>query len=179
MTIYDLLKNSSPSMAKHFKESEEGTKKNTEDIHNLETRVTTLENGSVSGGSSTVYKPFTKALAIQDDFELKHKDINGQSYTAYYIYVSMDSVTNEKFHFTPSFTPHCVKYVEEADTKVYIEVPIMDFEDDIYMNPDKLGVAITRQYNSDGNLGYIDLLVTKKLWDSLVSGSTTMYEVYL
>ena len=50
MTIYDLLKNSSPSMAIHFRESEENTKKNTEDITKLNTRVTNLENGGGSGG---------------------------------------------------------------------------------------------------------------------------------
>lgn len=178
MTIYELLKNSSPSMAKHFRESEDSTKKNTEDITKLNTRVTTLENGS-SGGSSTVYEPFTKMLTVQGDFELKNKIINGQNYTAYYMYVSMSSVTNNKFHFTPSFSPHCAKYVEEADTRVYIEVPVMDFEDEVYLNPDKLGIAITRQYDSEENLSDFDLLVTKKLWDSLVSGTSTMYEVYL
>lgn len=178
MTIYDLLKNSSPSMARHFRESEENTKKNTEDITKLNTRVTTLETGS-SGGSSTVYEPFTKLLAVQGDFELKHKIINEQNYNAYYMYVSMSSVTNNNFYFTPSFTPHCAKYVEAGDTGVYIEVPVMDFEDEVYLNPDKLGIAITRQYDADGKLGDFDLLVTKKLWDSLTSGSSTMYEVYL
>ena len=79
MTIYELLKNSSPSMAKHFKESEEGTKKNTEDITKLETRVSTLETGG-SGGSSTVYEPFITTLKRQDTFELKHKQINNTNF---------------------------------------------------------------------------------------------------
>lgn len=178
MTIYDLLKNSSPSMAKHFMDSENGTKKNTEDISRLETRVSTLENGGGSGGSSTVYEPFTKTLTEQARFELKNKNIGGKSYTAYYMYISMSSYPNEKIHFTPSFTPHCTKYVEEGDTRVYIEVPIMDFEDEVYLNPDKLGVAITRQYDSDGNLSDIDLLVTKKLYNS-VREPTNMYKVLL
>lgn len=180
MTIYELLKNSSPSMARHFKESEEVTKKNTEDITKLETRVTTLETGG-SGGSSTptIYEPFTKLLTGQDGFQLKNKLINGSSYTAYYMYIPISSATNEKFPFTASFAPHCAKYVEQEGVRVYIEVPIMDFEDEVYENPDKLGIAITRGYNSNGELGDIDLLVTKKLWDSLVSESTDMYEVYL
>ena len=45
MTIYDLLKNSSPSMAKHFKDTDNGIKE-------LETRVTTLEDGSSGKDSS-------------------------------------------------------------------------------------------------------------------------------
>lgn len=177
MTIYELLKNSSPSMAKHFKESEEVTKKNTEDITKLETRVSTLETGGTE--TPTGYEPFTKSLTGQDGFILKNKDINGTKYTAYYMYLSMSSMTNVEFPFTASFAPHCAKYNEVDDTRVYTEVPVMDFEDEVYKNPDKLGIAITRQYNSDGNLGDIDLLVTEKLWNSLVSGSTTMYKVYL
>ena len=55
----------------------------------------------------------------------------------------------------------------------------MDFEDEVYLNHDKLGIAITRQYNEEGKLSDIDILVTKKLYDSLASGSTTMYEVCL
>lgn len=279
MTIYDLLKNSSPSMARHFKESDEGMK-------DLKSRVTALEGGSGSSGEknnvliikkegvtgdmirngetvtfttdyfndgdtisitddvekhimkdidiivlysssdyqkvflkikadfsaltanfinvedvkndgiliknntitrvlnestdeSGMYEPFTKVLTGQDGFELKNKIINNQTCTAYYMYISMDTTSNEKFPFTASFTPHCAKYVEQEGIKVYIDVPIMDFENEVYLNPDKLGIAITRQYNSEGKLGDIDLLVTKKLWDSLVSGSETMYEVYL
>lgn len=178
MTIYDLLKNSSPSMAKHFMDSEEGTKKNTEDITKLNIRVTTLENGS-SGGSSTVYEPFTTMLTVQGDFELKHKQINNVTYDAYYMYKKINSSSNESFIYTQLFSPHCSKYLEEGGTKVYIAVPIMDFEDEVYLNPDKLGIAITRQYDEMGKLSDIDILVTKKLYDSLASGSTTMYEVSL
>ena len=181
MTIYELLKNSSPSMAKHFRESEENTKKNTEDITKLETRVSTLENESSggSGGLSTVYEPFTTMLTVQGDFELKHKQINNVTYDAYYMYKNVSSSTNESFIYTPLFSPHCSKYLEEGGTKVYIAVPIMDFEDEVYLNHDKLGIAITRQYNEEGKLSDIDILVTKKLYDSLASGSTTMYEVCL
>lgn len=179
MTIYDLLKNSSPSMAKHFKESDEGYKKNTEDISRLETRVSTLENGGGSGGSSTVYEPFTTMLTVQGDFELKHKQINNTTYDAYYMYKNMGSSSNESFIYTPLFSPHCSKYLEVDGTKVYIAVPIMDFEDEVYLNPDKLGIAITRKYDEMGKLSDIDFLVTKKLYDSLTSGSTTMYEVCL
>ena len=182
MTIYELLKNSSPSMARHFKESEEGTKKNTEDITKLETRVSTIETGGGSG-SSSVYTPFGKMLTGQDGFRVKTKLINNQSYTAYHMYIAMSSETNDKFHYTPSFTPHCQKYIDTTSDNVYtfveVAVPIMDFENEVYLSPDKLGIAITRQYDEDGNLGDIDLLVTKKLYDSLVSGSTTMYEVLL
>lgn len=178
MTIYDLLKNSSPSMSKHFKESEDVTKKNTEDIAKLETRVSTLENGGGSGGSSTVYEPFITTLKRQDTFELKHKQINNTTYDAYYMYKHKPSSTNESFIYTPLFSPHCSKFLKEGGTKVYIAVPIMDFEDEVYLNPDKLGIAITRQYNEEGKLSDIDFLVTKKLYDSLISGST-IYEVYL
>lgn len=181
MTIYELLKNSSPSMARHFKESEEETKKNTEDITKLETRVSTLETGGT--GTPNVYTPFGKMLTSQDGFQVKTKQINNQSYTAYYMYIAMSSETNDKFHYTPLFSPHCQKYVDTTSDNVYtfveIAVPIMDFENEVYLSPDKLGIAITRQYDEDGNLGDVDLLVTKKLYDSLISGSTTMYEVLL
>ena len=139
MTIYELLKNSSPSMARHFRETDENTKKNTEDITKLTTRVTTLENGS-SGGSSTVYEPFITTLKRQDAFELKHKQINNTTYDAYYMYKHKPSSTNESFIYTPLFNPHCSKFLKEGGTKVYIAVPIMDFEDEIYLNPDKLGI---------------------------------------
>ena len=117
MTIYELLKNSSPSMAQHFKKTEENTQKNTEDITNLETRVTTLENGS-SGGSSNVYEPFITMLTRQDRFELKHKQINNTTYDAYYMYKHKSSSTNESFIYTPLFSPHCSKFLKEGGTKV-------------------------------------------------------------
>ena len=177
MTIYELLKNSSPSMAKHFKESEESTKKNTEDITNLNTRVTTLENES-SGSSSNVYEPFITMLTAQDDFELKHKQINNVTYDAYYMYKHIRPSINGSFIYAPLFSPHCSKYILVDGTKVYSAVPIMD-EDGIYLSPDKLGISIGRQYDIEGNLSDIDILVTKKLYDSLISGSTTMYEIYL
>ena len=177
MTIYDLLKNSSPSMARHFKESEESTKKNTEDITKLNTRLTTLENGS-SSGSLTIYEPFTTMLTVQGDFELKHKQINNVAYDAYYMYKHIRPSSDGSFIYTPLFSPHCSKYILVDGTKVYIAVPIMD-EDRIYLSPDELGISIGRQYDIEGNLSDIDILVTKKLYDSLASGSTTRYEIYL
>ena len=191
MTIYELLKNSSPSMAKHFKKSEEDAKKNAEDITKLETRVTTLENESSGGssGSSTVYEPFTKLLSVQGDFTEQVHSINNQMYKAYEISMSMSNITNEVFRFDPSFRPHCIMQdnlinVETGAVVGYsrAEVPIMDSYDEVYTNPDKLGVAITRGYKTEaegGKLYQFKILVTEKLFNSLTSGSTKFYEVYL
>ena len=192
MTIYELLKNSSPSMARHFKESEEETKKNTEDITKLETRVTTLETGGGSGGSgdsSTVYEPFTKLLSVQGDFTKQVRSINNQMYKAYEISMSMSNITNEVFKFDPSFRPHCIMQdnVINAETGATLgysraEVPIMDSYDEVYTNPDKLGVSITRGYKTEaegGKLYQFKILATEKLFNSLTSGSTKFYEVYL
>lgn len=188
MTIYDLLKNSSPSMAKHFKETEEGAKKNTEDITALKTRVTTLEEGGSggSGATPTLYEPYTHYLNGQNGFELKNKQINNTSYQAYYLYKSVSTTGDKTYKHIPLFAPHCEQFVNVNDEEVtgseagvYIPIPIMDFENEVYLNPDKLGIAIKRQYNDDGILGDIDILVTKKLYDSLALGSSNLYIVHL
>lgn len=176
MTIYDLLKNSSPSMAKHFNKCEEETRVNTEEIDKLKTRVSNLENSGGSG-SPEVYEPATRPLVLQSDFEVKNRLINNVSCTAYFQYFTIGSTT-PNFTFSPFFTPHCIQYEESGDSKVYTEIPIMDFEDEVYLNPNKLGIAIKRQFNSEGKLADVYLLVTKKLFDSLANGDNS-YIVYL
>lgn len=178
MTIYDLLKNSSPSMARHFKESEEGTKKNTEDITALKTRVTTLEDGG-SGGSIT---PFEKIIDSSIQFEKQTKIIANISYEAYYVRINVDTTT-DKFTYNPLFCPRCPLFMEYAGVETsYTEIPMLDYDNnEIFKNQDYSGFAISRNYNTKGFLQHIDLLITKEVFDSLSQTSTGIairYKLY-
>lgn len=169
MTIYDLLKNSSPSMAKHFNESEEGVKKNTEDISKLETRVTTLENGS-SGGSGGAIVHYEKILDSNVQFEQVTRVIDNVSHTAYSLHIDIDT-TKDKFPYNPSFHPRCpvFSHYTDSDTTSYTEIPMLDYDNnEIFKHQNYTGFALSRQYNGEGLLKALDLLITQETYHSII-----------
>ena len=177
MTIYDLLKNSSPSMAKHFKESEESTKKNTEDITNLETRVTTLEKGS-SGGSIAHYE---KILDSQIPFTRQERQIDNISCVAYYVKLIIDT-TKDKIPYDPTFCPRCPMFLDYSTEVFYTEIPLLDYDNyEVFKHPNYTGFAISRKYNGEGFLEYIDLMITQETFNSLSKTSSDQpirYKLY-
>lgn len=178
MTIYELLKNSSPSMARHFKESEEETKKNTEDITKLETRVTTLESDG-SGGSIA---PYEKIIDSSITFEKQTRLIDHISYDAYYVRFNIDTTT-DKYTYNPLLTPRCPLFMEYAGVETsYTDIPLLDYDNnEIFKNQNYSGFAISRNYNTKGLLQHIDLLITKEMFDSLSQTSTGIairYKLY-
>ena len=178
MTIYELLKNSSPSMARHFKESEENTKKNTEDITNLNTRVTTLENGSGSGGSVAYYE---KIIDSQVPFTRQERQIDNVSCVAYYVRLNIDT-TKDKILYNPTFCPRCPMFLDYGTEVFYTEIPLLDYDNyEVFKHPNYTGFTISRQYNGEGFLEYVDLLITQETFNSLSQTSSNQpirYKLY-
>ena len=177
MTIYDLLKNSSPSMAQHFKKTEENAKKNTEDITKVETRVSTLEAGS-SGGSIAYYE---KIIDSQIPFTRQERQIDNISYVAYYVQLIIDT-TRDKIHYNPTFCPRCPMFLDYGTEVFYTEIPLLDYDNyEVFKHPNYAGFAISRQYNREGFLEFIDLLITQETFNSLSKTSSDQpirYKLY-
>lgn len=180
MTIYELLKNSSPSMAQHFKKTEESTKKNTEDITKLNTRVTTLENES-SGGSWGSIAYYEKIIDSQVPFTRQERQIDNILCAAYYVELSIDT-TNDKIPYNPAFCPRCSMFLDYGNEVFYTEIPLLDYDSyEIFKHPNHTGFAISRKYNGEGFLEVIDLLITQETFNSLSktsSGQPIRYKLY-
>lgn len=186
MTIYDLLKNSSPSMAKHFNDCEQGVKTNKEDITSLKTRVTTLEENGGSGGTPTVYEPCCKIIYNQTDFSKATKMINNVSYEAYGQQISLSESSLGTFKHSESFTPHCEQvFSVEGQSQTYHTIPVLHSDTDIFLNPDLMAVAIIRNYtNSDNNptLVSYQIIISKKMFEYLGEedkGNFSFFEFYV
>ena len=162
MTIYDLLKNSSPSMAEHFKDTDNGIKE-------LETRVTTLEDGS-SGKDSG--KPFEKIIDSSVQFTEETKTIDHITYSAYHVRFNINTAT-EKYTYNPLLCPRCPLFMDYVAETSYTEIPMLDYDNyEVFLQHYYYGFAISRNYNSKGLLQHIDLLITKATYESLSRTST-------
>lgn len=177
MTIYELLKNSSPSMARHFRESEENTKKNTEDITKLNTRLNNLENG----GSSSSITYYEKIIDSQVPFTRQERQIDNESCVAYYVRLDID-MTKDKIPYNPTFYPRCPMFLDYSTDVFYTEIPLLDYDNyEVFKHQNYTGFAISRQYNGEGFLEFIDLVITQETFNSLGQTSSDQpirYKLY-
>lgn len=173
--IIHLLKCSSPALAKHFEESENSLKKLNEISVDFEKRLDNLEG-------EIVYTPFEKLIESQSEFIEQKRTIEGTDYTAYFQRIQINP-SNKEVVYNPSFCPHFSQYIEDDSEISYTEVPLMDYDNfDVFKNQDITGFAISRVYNKNNKATDIYLLVTKRVYDSLIQTSTgaeIKYKLYV
>ena len=170
MTIYELLKNSSPSMAKHFMDSENGIKE-------LKNRVTALEDPD----EPIVYE---KVITGNSQFSVRDRVVGNETKKEYYIIEKIDTEHGKLHRHNPNFTPHACIYTCENNTdgtiktEYYVEIPIMD-DYDVLRTRDVAGISIGRSYDKNQYLKEIIITVTESIYLGLGNETIESIIVYL
>lgn len=64
----------------------------------------------------------------------------------------------------------------------YTEIPMLDYDNyEVFKHPNYTGFAISRQYNGEGFLEFIDLVITQETFNSLSKTSSNQpirYKLY-
>ena len=171
MTIYELLKNSSPSMARHFMDSENGIKE-------LKNRVTALEGGSGGSDAVTAYEPLEKIFNGNREFTVRDRVVGNETKKEYLYIEKIDTETGKKHKFNSTFTPHGSIFTNMGvDGFYHVDVPLMD-DYTILKNADVTAMSIGRGFDKDGNLKEITVTITESIYLGLGNETIDSLKVY-